>query len=189
MQKRSLVFILFHGVCAAICAQTLTMSTPVYWCQYNYRLQIPSEVRWTVSRINLGSSQREPSWKFISDVPSPYGRANHKSYLHSGYDRGHMAPASDFARPKSLCRHTFRMSNICPQTPALNRGTWKKTEERERQIAWANDSCHVLALPLFLKADTCWIGGNMVAIPDAFIKVIYNINPDTLYNIYFLWNK
>lgn len=30
MQKRSLVFILFHGVCAAICAQTLTMSTPVF---------------------------------------------------------------------------------------------------------------------------------------------------------------
>lgn len=189
MKRRSFFILILHGVCSTIMAQTLTMSNPVFWVKYDCRLQIPTEVRWTVKSSNLGTSQREPSWKFRSDVPAPFGRASHKSYNGSGYDRGHMAPASDFARPVSLCRETFRMSNICPQVPALNRGAWKKTEERERAIARTNDSCRVLAIPLILKEDTTWIGRNLIAVPDGFLKMIYNINPDTIYNVYFLWNK
>lgn len=189
MKKRSSVLVILYGVCASIMAQTLTMSNGVYWCQFNTTLQIPTQVRWTVHKSNLGTSKRDPSWRFMNDVPAPYGRATHDSYSNSGYDRGHMVPAADFARPIYRCRETFRMSNICPQTPALNRGAWKKTEIQERNLAITNNCVHVLAIPLVLKADTSWIGANMVAIPDAFIKVIYNINPDTLYNIYFLWNK
>lgn len=189
MKKRSSIFVVLYGVCASIMAQTLTMSNGVYWCQFNTTLQIPTQVRWTVHKSNLGTSKREPSWRFMNDVPAPYGRATHDSYSNSGYDRGHMAPAADFARSVYQCRGTFRISNICPQTPALNRGLWKKTEIQERNLARSNNWVRVLAIPLILKADTSWIGANMVAVPDAFIKVIYDINPDTLYNIYFLWNK
>ena len=189
MIKRSSTLMILYGVCATIMAQTLTMSNGVYWCQFNTVLQIPTQVRWIVSRTNLGTSKRDPSWRFVNDVPAPYGRATHDSYTHSGYDRGHMAPASDFARPISRCRETFRISNICPQTPALNRGLWKKTEIQERSLAISNNYVRVLAIPLILKTDTTWIGNNVVAVPDAFIKVIYDINPDTLYNVYFLWNK
>lgn len=189
MTKRSSTLMILYGVCASIMAQTLTMSNGVYWCQFNTVLQIPTQVRWIVNKANLGSSKRDPSWRFMNDVPAPYGRATHDSYSRSGYDRGHMAPAADYARPIYLCRETFRISNICPQTPALNRGLWKKTEIQERSLAISNNSVRVLAIPLILKADTTWIGGKVVAVPDAFIKVIYDINPDTLYNIYFLWNK
>ena len=189
MLSRSAFTLILHGVCSTIIAQTLTMSNPIFWCKYDCRLQVPTEVRWSVSRINLGSSQREPSWKFKSDVPAPWGVARHETYIGSGYDRGHMAPAADFSISKTLMRQTFVMSNICPQTPALNRGPWKRTEIAERMIAQMHDSCHVLALPLFLKPDTVWIGGKLVAVPDAFVKLIYNTNPDTLYQIYFLWNR
>lgn len=189
MKKRSSVLVILYGVCASIMAQTLTMSNGVYWCQFNTVLQIPTQVRWTVHKTNLGTSKREPSWRFMNDVPAPYGRATHDSYSNSGYDRGHMAPAADFASSITKCRGTFQISNICPQTPSLNRGVWKKTENRERDLAISLDSVQVLALPLILKQDTTWIGDGAVAVPDAFIKVIYNINPDTLFNIYFLWNK
>ena len=54
----------------------------------------------------------------------------HRHYTHSGYDRGHMAPnhaiATRFGRTAQL--ETFRMTNVCPQTPNLNRGVWKKIE-------------------------------------------------------------
>lgn len=189
MIKRSSTLMILYGVCATIMAQTLTMSNGVYWCQFNAVLQIPTQVRWIVKKTNLGASKRDPSWRFVNDVPAPFGRATHDSYSQSGYDRGHMAPAADFARPISQCRETFRISNICPQTPALNRGLWKKTEILERSLAISNNFVRVLAIPLILKADTTWIGNNVVAVPDAFIKVIYDINPDTLYNVYFLWNK
>lgn len=189
MKKRSSILFILYGVCASIMAQTLTMSNGVYWCQFNTTLQIPTQVRWMVHKSNLGTSKRDPSWRFMNDVPAPYGRATHDSYSNSGYDRGHMAPAADFSRSVTQCRGTFRISNICPQTPSLNRGAWKKTEIQERNLAISNNWVRVLAIPLILKADTSWIGANMVAVPDAFIKVIYDINPDTLYNIYFLWNK
>ena len=189
MQKRSFVLSILYGVCCVIMAQSLTMSNGLFWCRYSCELQVPTMVKWCVTRASLGNAQREPAWKFRADVPFPYGRATHATYTNTGYDRGHMAPAADFAASRSMMRQTFVMSNVCPQAPALNRGPWKMTEVRERSLARVNDSCHVLALPLFLKADTTWIGSKLVAVPDAFVKIIYNINPDTLYNVYFLWNK
>lgn len=54
------------------------------------------------------------------------------SYERSGYDRGHMAPnfaiASRFGAERQ--KTTFLMSNIAPQSPALNRGVWKNIEHR-----------------------------------------------------------
>ncbi|MCR5414235.1 MAG: DNA/RNA non-specific endonuclease [Kiritimatiellae bacterium] len=53
-------------------------------------------------------------------------------YARTGYDRGHMAPnyaiATRFGPVAQT--NTFCMSNIAPQTPALNRGVWRDIEHR-----------------------------------------------------------
>lgn len=53
-------------------------------------------------------------------------------YTKSGYDRGHMAPNHAIASRygKTEQKKTFMMSNIAPQSPALNRGVWRDIELR-----------------------------------------------------------
>ena len=66
------------------------------------------------------------------------------------------------------------MSNISPQYPELNRGVWKKLEEKIRDWIVTHDSLFVITGPLF-SDDPIRIGVNEVAIPKAFFKVIADI--------------
>ena len=54
------------------------------------------------------------------------------AYKGSGYDRGHMAPnyAIVTRYGEAEQRQTFKMSNVAPQSPALNRGVWREIEHR-----------------------------------------------------------
>ena len=54
------------------------------------------------------------------------------TYERSGYDRGHMVPNYAIATRygQDMQKRTFLMSNIAPQTPALNRGVWRQVEHR-----------------------------------------------------------
>lgn len=54
-------------------------------------------------------------------------------YAHSGYDKGHLAPAQDFAWSRAAMLSTFDYCNALPQAPALNRGAWKKLETKVRK--------------------------------------------------------
>ena len=60
---------------------------------------------------------------------------NAKDYHKSGYDKGHMAPAEDFAYSDSLQNLTFRFYNCVPQHPGLNRGGWKHYETKARRLS------------------------------------------------------
>lgn len=42
-------------------------------------------------------------------------QVNPKVYSDSKYDRGHMAPAADFAGDPNIYKETFTMANISPQ--------------------------------------------------------------------------
>lgn len=55
-----------------------------------------------------------------------------KDYTKSGYDRGHMVPNYAIVTRfgKEMQKQTFKMSNISPQRPALNRGVWRDLEYR-----------------------------------------------------------
>lgn len=70
--------------------------------------------------------------KRIRTSPAP------SEYMHTGYDRGHMAPnyaiASRFGG--EMQKKTFLMSNISPQKPGLNSGVWRDLEHRIAK-SWA----------------------------------------------------
>ena len=51
------------------------------------------------------------------------------AYRGSGLARGHMVPAADMAWNETAMAQTFFMTNVCPQSSALNSGGWSKLEE------------------------------------------------------------
>ena len=54
------------------------------------------------------------------------------AYERCGYDRGHMVPNYAMATRfgEDVQKRTFQMTNIAPQSPALNRGAWRQIEHR-----------------------------------------------------------
>jgi endonuclease G len=95
--------------------------------------------------------------------------ASNKDYAKSGYDRGHLVSAEDFAFDPNKEALTFSYYNCFPQTPHLNRGSWKvwETTIRNESKRWP------------LKIYTGGIYGTnkikgKVAIPDYCWKVVYN---------------
>jgi len=93
----------------------------------------------------LGKSVRRPSTTFTQDrdggvlqnllKENNYSLPDHGDYAYSGYDRGHMAPNGDFNDTYENALMTFFIANIWPQTPAVNRVEWLKTENKTRKLA------------------------------------------------------
>ena len=63
-------------------------------------------------------------------------------FKHSGYDIGHLVPASDMEFRADFERLTFSTANVIPQDPGLNRGPWAVLEKsfRDSAIAWGSAS-------------------------------------------------
>ncbi|NOT46379.1 MAG: DNA/RNA non-specific endonuclease, partial [Acidobacteria bacterium] len=56
-------------------------------------------------------------------------------YSGGGYDRGHMVPSADRFANEKLNKETFMMTNIVPQTGALNQFPWNELELYARSQA------------------------------------------------------
>ena len=85
----------------------------------------------------------------------PEYRSRLCSFLCSGYDRGHLAPAADFG-PGSV-KDTFNLCNVSPQNHSMNRSIWVQLEHWCRQVAkkelfgGSNKSCaYVVTGPVWL---------------------------------------
>lgn len=185
--KRFIELILFSIASLVCSAQDILIDYPIYRSVYNVELKVPRQVEWTLTLYDIGSAKRDALWKFITDHAAI--KANHDDYTKSGYDRGHMCPAADRSRSQSLMQQTFRMSNIAPQTPALNRGAWKKIEYYAKSHLQYYDSIDVIAVPIFLNRDTNYIGTNKIAVPHAFFKAMWIHGTDSVLGSWFIFNQ
>lgn len=108
-------------------------------------------------------------------------------YMHSGYDRGHMAPAADLAWNSEAMAHTFTMANVCPQHPALNSGAWQQLEEKVREWARHEKSLLVFTGPIVTAADTTTIGDKHITVPGAFYKIVVAASAHDLRALAFIY--
>ncbi|HIW98108.1 MAG TPA: DNA/RNA non-specific endonuclease [Candidatus Tidjanibacter gallistercoris] len=125
----------------------------------------------TGSDTETGKARRRD--RFVPDpavVRNGYPTAFTSGYKGSGYDRGHLCPSADRTRTQEENDCTFYLSNIAPQTPALNRGPWKELEEQVRRWALRCDTLYIVAGGVLTPGlDTLPSG---IGIPEYFYKAI-----------------
>jgi endonuclease G len=135
----------------------------IYTSYYSNSLKVPLYVVYYLS--NGGGNYSRAKLRFIQEKNT----AKNSDYSKSGYDRGHLVSAEDFAYDHRKQSLTFSYFNCFPQTQSLNRGSWKvwETTIRNESKRW----------PLKI-----FIGGiygqkkirGRIGIPDYCWKVVYN---------------
>lgn len=110
-------------------ADIVTLERGDFAIGWSPSLRHPVWAAYHVPRAARFEGGKRPSFQkdlSVSDSPSP------SDYANSGYDRGHMVPnraiVTRFGPDQQ--RKTFRMTNIAPQKPGLNRGPWRELEQR-----------------------------------------------------------
>ncbi len=130
-----------------------------------------------------GQIKRDDDFRPDPDIAG--GSAELEDYKHSGYDRGHLAPAADMKWSRQAMSESFLMSNMSPQLHGFNDGAWGELEEFARQMAMANEEIYITAGPIF-KDISKTIGPNKVSVPGQFYKVIVDYKTPDVKGIGFI---
>lgn len=143
-----------------------------YTVSYNASTCLPNWVAWKLTPARLAETYSRSN-KFLPDPALPESLAvTTDDYKGSGWDRGHMCPASDNRWNKQAMAESFYMTNICPQHSNLNRGDWKELEEACNEWAKTEGTIYVVCGPLLYKKAHKTIGAHRVVVPEAFYKVV-----------------
>lgn len=163
---RNLILIFLSVVSIQLHAQLIT-HTGIYTVNFSNQYHEPLWVSYKLYR--RGGECGRKAFRFINDKDS-LQTATNKDYAKSGYDKGHLANAEDFAYDCTLDELTFRYYNCLPQTPNLNRGVWKVYETRIRE--WSqSDSLLIICGGTF----GCRRIGR-ISVPDYCWKVVQSLS-------------
>ena len=145
------------------------LSRRTYIAAYDAAAKIPAYVIWTLTPDHaLGCVPRSNS--FARDQSVQNG-ATPEDYDHSGFDKGHMAPDDDQAWDVAVEHESFMMTNMTPQSPALNRGIWKLLETSFRGwVVQLNRPFTAISGAIYSQDDKKI--GKGVVVPHAFYKVV-----------------
>lgn len=133
----------------------------IYRSYYSYNLKVPLYIIYYLHKGGGNSSR--------TNFKEEYKSAKSSDYVRSGFHRGHLVSAEDFAYSQDLENLTFSYYNCFPQYPRLNMGPWKSWEMKIRQES------QIWPLKIY-------VGGiygnkklkNSVAVPEYCWKVVYN---------------
>ena len=124
---------------------------------------------------------------FRADPSVKTGSAQLSDYKKSGFDRGHLMPAGDCTFDHLAMSESFFMSNMNPQSSKLNRGIWKKLEEKTRGWSQMYGVVYVVTGGVSTSSNPNVLGANKVVVPNYFYKVILFENGQETQAIAFLF--
>ena len=149
-----------------------------YALVYNTETNSPDWVAWELTREEADGKDARRVNDFRGDPLVPEAcRVETVDYKDCGYDRGHMCPAGDMKWSSKAMSECFYMSNICPQSPTLNRQWWEHLESACRRWARQEGSVWICCGPIFKQERKKKYVGNAVRVrvPNAFFKVVLSL--------------
>ncbi len=139
-----------------------SLKSPV-WTAYELRPEhLPALAR------GRSSFRRDPS------LSSP--AASNADFRASGFSRGHMIPAADFAWSEQAFSGTFFLTNVVAQNQSVNAGRWRQLENAVRRIAAKADSVLIFTGPIFDFDSIELLAPGGVAIPTHTYKALLVVN-------------
>ncbi len=163
--------LLLAAIAQLVYSQTVTLKHTYYTSTFDTAKHIPVVVKWWLTKEMVSCSGHvQRTNKFGPDPRLPACTNLNRDYAGSGYDRGHNMSAEDNACSETGMEESFYYSNMCPQTPKLNRGAWKSLEAYTRKLARQNDSVLVWCGSVVKPGRK--IGLDSVAVPDYCWKIL-----------------
>lgn len=180
-----IIFILINGVCFSQKADTL-VNVGIYKSLYSFKKGQPTYVIYKLYKG--GGDCKRDKVNFKKDSVVKNLTADGDDYEGTGYDRGHLANAEDFAFDCKKQEQTFRYYNCCPQTAKLNRSIWKKNENDIREMS-QKDSLIVICGGIFLKSAKPIKEGSKLLVPKYYYKVVVSLSTKKLIQSYLFENN
>jgi endonuclease G len=141
---------------------------------YDYKMKEAKSVAYKLDGdlVNELNIKDRPSFYEEEAIDERY-RAEDRDYVHSGYDRGHLAPDASFDWSKESLEATYSLANIIPQAPTVNRKMWVKVEQYARDKAVELGEIEVINVVKF-SDEPEYIGKNRIAISMGYYKILIN---------------
>jgi len=132
-QEKQLKFLILDNFkIISNCSQVINDDLQRKCYLYNYKK--PKFNFFKIQYSNIDTSiKKRLSFKEDKRIPEEY-QNKLKNYVHSGYDRGHLAPDASFDINMTILKTTYLTSNIVPETPRVNRYIISKIEKEERDL-------------------------------------------------------
>lgn len=146
-----------------------------YSLSYNEKHEQANWVAYILTESSLRLPNVKRAKRFNPDYSVNSQSSFHSDYTHSGYTRGHLAPAGDMAFSEASMKESFLMSNMSPQIRKFNNGIWKELEETVREWAYDFDELYIVSGPILNSSLKEKIGKNKVTVPEYFYKIILDI--------------
>jgi len=149
---------------------------------YNEAHELP---KWTahIASTELITGNLARIDTFLMDSKVMTGTSTVEDYWNSGFDRGHMVPSADMRWSQEALTATYLYSNVAPQRPEFNRGSWGELEDWVRRtVRYGNERVFVVTGPVLsanLPKMTNPGHKNEVSIPELYYKVLADLDgPD-----------
>jgi DNA/RNA endonuclease G (NUC1) len=142
---------------------------------YSFKLKEPLVVSYVLT--HGGGDESRDGMVFRVPVEQKYLKsrvASDNDYAGSGYDQGHLTPAKDHSHNITHLDLTFRWWNCFPQSPSLNRGSWKRLETVVREES-QHDTLIVVVGGFFSDRTI----GSGIGVPDSCFKMVYSLSKKT----------
>ncbi len=154
-----------------------------YVTSYNPDNRIADWVAYELTAEESSARKDRDGLEFRMD-PDLHGctQAMREDYTGSGWTKGHLMPAADAAFDSQAMSETFYLTNVCPQTEALNAGDWQYLEKQVRAWARRYGSVFVVTGPIVGENRYGTIGDRYVVVPDYFYKALLVQRKDGSYS-------
>ncbi len=120
------------------------MVKPAYTVSYSRERGIPNWVSWHLYTADFGSVSRQDDFMPDPALPYQWNAITSASYTNSGFDRGHDCPSGDRTSSSGLNSSTFLMTNVIPQAPKVNQGSWNDFENYIRALIQGGNEAYII---------------------------------------------